>query len=85
MKVEKLVCDECGKVQGEANHWTELTSWTSKSAGTLAIAVGMCADQLVLERVDPPVEPEVWDLCGQQCFYKKVGKLLRINPAPEAE
>ena len=82
MTVEKVICDECGRVKGEANHWHEVAVWQTKTA-MLAVACGMCADQLVLERVDPPVELEIHDLCGEQCLYKHIGKLLNLNHAPE--
>ncbi len=86
MRVEKLVCDECGKIQAAANHWHKIGVFTN---GDKSIEIG----HLYGPPSIPPTksddgslqyavtEYEVHDLCGEQCFYKHIGKLLKLNPA----
>ncbi len=76
MKFEATRCDECGRIQGESNHWQSLVIWESANSGVLAIAAGTLADLLILTRTAPPVSPAKIDLCGQGCAMRHVAKLL---------
>ena len=73
MTVEKVVCDECGRVRGEANHWHRLGVMVSID-GKYSLELGELIGDV----------PEGWgysvhDLCGEQCFYRHIGKLLKIE------
>ncbi len=72
-------CDECGRLKGESNHWHQI--------GVLLHEGSACCIELGKLRsfnlVHLPEGHEIRDLCGEQCFYKHIGKLLRINPAEE--
>ena len=73
-------CDECGRIKDAANHWHQIGVGVT-NAGRNWLELGA-----LLGLPNDLVETyEVHDLCGEQCFYKHIGKLLRINPAPEAE
>lgn len=77
MKIENVVCDECGVVKGASNHWL--------SAG---VFVGPVFPYAVIMGDIPRsgAEPqELHDLCGEQCFHKHIAKLLRINPPAEIQ
>jgi len=65
-------CDECGRIKGEANHWHQigLTQALGKD-GSISLLLGAMHYDV----------DEVHDLCGEACFYKHIGKLLKINPA----
>lgn len=73
-------CDECGRIKGDANHWHQVGVYTWPS-----VAGGMHTLMLLGEPMEPPSiagdDYEVHDLCGEACFYKHIGKLLRLNPA----
>jgi len=71
-------CDECGRIKGESNHWHQIGVTQELGAGgRLSLLLGLLAHDV----------DEVHDLCGEACFYKHIGKLLKINPsrAPEDE
>ncbi len=39
------------------------------------------------ETIEPPSvdgdDYEIHDLCGEQCFYKHIAKILKLNPVSE--
>ncbi len=78
MKTEKTVCDECGRTKGESNHWHQMGLYTqpqpSNNRVTILLGVLDVAD------FDRTWKFEIHDLCGEQCFYKHIGKLLKLNP-----
>jgi len=75
-------CDECGRIKGEGNHWHQIG--VQKYAERVWIELGFIGAHSMPEEAK---HYEVHDLCGEQCFYKHIGKLLKINPvkAPEDE
>ncbi len=73
MNVNHTVCDECQRVKGASNHWYQM-GVTDLDSGKVSLLLGAMHFDV----------DEVHDLCGEQCFYKHIGKLLRLNPT-EAE
>ncbi len=77
MNVSTVQCDECGRLKGEGNHWHQIGLLAKQELVTLILG-------------DQEMEPgrdwtySIHDLCGEQCFFKHIGKLLRLNPT-EAE
>ena len=71
MKVEKLKCDECGRLQDAANHWHRMGVFTFP-AGEIGIELGWV-------RPNEASDYEVHDLCGQQCLIKHIFKLLKME------
>jgi len=72
MTVEKVFCDECGRVKGEANHWHRMVVAGPKGKETIRLG-------------DLGEDPYgVHDLCGEQCFYKHIAKLMGFTPETEA-
>lgn len=62
-------CDECHRIQGEANHWVRIQVWFQK---------GECVAVVILEGMhQSTVEGEYRDLCGQGCAMKHIAKLLK--------
>lgn len=70
-------CDECGRIKGESNHWHQLAVVRDNIKGPLSIILG----EMVDFKLNHAHTLEIVDMCGEQCFYKHIGKLLRINPA----
>lgn len=78
MNVNHTVCDECQRVKGASNHWFMIGVVRTSLDGPISLLLG----DLDIEWEE--CECEYRDLCGEQCFYKHIGKLLRLNPT-EAE
>ncbi len=71
-------CDCCARVKGEGNHWLQMGVY--RDGGQISVEVG----DLRGPRIGEESKYVVMDLCGDQCFQKTLGKLLRLNPT-EAE
>jgi hypothetical protein len=71
MKFESVKCDQCQRIQDQANHWLKIVYWED-SIGKVAVAMGDLS-HVLLHR---GVEPAHLDLCGQACAIKHLGKLL---------
>jgi len=68
-------CDECGRIQGESNHWTRIR---------VLFEEGKCVGVVIFPTFAlVPVEGEIRDLCGQGCAMKHVAKLLGWNVKSE--
>ncbi len=80
MSGDKTWCDECGRIKEKSNHWHQIG--VSEYEGKRWLEMG----DLQGAAVDGPYNRNyiVMDLCGEQCLYKVLGKLLRLNPT-EAE
>lgn len=78
MTVEKIICDECGRVKAEANHWHQVGV---TFAGQIGVQVGYLygAPHDSLGDPIPGTKYEVHDLCGEQCFIKHICKLLGMG------
>jgi hypothetical protein len=72
MTVEKVVCDECGRVKDHANHWHKI--------GMANTATGIWIELGAIGGHAEYPTYEVHDLCGEACFYKHIGKMLKLNP-----
>lgn len=77
-------CDECGRVKGESNHWHQIGMIPSTIGGPW-IELGSLAGPHSLKAYGDAYE--IHDLCGESCFYKHIGKILRITTTsgPERE
>jgi len=88
MNFSGVRCDECGRIKGESNHWHAMgILWIGDN---VSIELGeLTGPKNLTDECGRPMDTkyEVHDLCGEQCFYKHIGKLLKINPskAPEDE
>jgi len=86
MKFQATKCDECGRIQGESNHWVQVRVWSTDQGcvgvafGSMAVTNGAMAvsDQVV-------ASTEIHDLCGQGCAFRHIGKLLGWSQTPTAE
>lgn len=77
MKIENIVCDECGVVKGASNHWLSAGVFVGRvPKEPYAVIIG----NIIMSGAEPQ---ELHDLCGEQCFHKHIAKLLRINPPAE--
>ncbi len=81
---EATKCDECGRIQGEANHWIRMEVW-SVPQGVIGLSLGegmlgcmMGSSQLT------SATSEIRDLCGQGCAVKHIAKLLGWNLPTES-
>ncbi len=77
MSGDKTWCDECGRIKDKANHWHQIgVTRYIRETGRVNIEIG--------DLLGPHEGHEnmyvVMDLCGDQCFQKVLGKLLRLNP-----
>lgn len=70
-------CDECGRIKGEANHWHQMGLIPSIMGGPWIELGSLAGPHSLKEYTDAYV---VHDLCGEQCLYKHLGKLLKLNP-----
>jgi hypothetical protein len=80
-------CDECGRIKETANHWHRIGVFTvSETDRTLELGTLHGPPTLPYgeDGSETVTEYDVHDLCGDQCFYKHIGKLLKLNPASEA-
>ena len=78
---QAIKCDECGHIQGEANHWTRMTVWI-EGATIRGILLGDAVERWTLNFAKPmefPSEVQKHDLCGQGCAMKHIAKLLGWN------
>ncbi len=67
-QVQVTRCDECGRIQSEANHWVRIQVWFQE---------GICVGVVVLkERLSLVETGEYRDLCGQGCAVKHIAKLM---------
>lgn len=80
MKFEAVKCDECGRIQGESNHWIRVQVWPKADV----VALGEFADLLMGTSDMSSVEREEHDLCGQGCAIKHIAALLKWNMPTEA-
>ncbi len=74
MRSERIVCDGCGAVKQETNHWYSVWLYCDrfliKTLGTLS---------------DIPDGVKVLDLCGQSCVLKSVSEFMSAKaPQPAA-
>ncbi len=77
MTVEKVICDECGRIKDHANHWHRICVLKSDEGGTVSLEIGHI---MTLEAPSSVWRHAIHDLCGEACFYKHIGKLLKLNP-----
>jgi len=75
MNFSGVRCDECARIKEAANHWHRIGVF--RDNGRVNVEIG----DLRGPRIGEEKFYEVLDLCGDQCFYKTLGKLLKINPA----
>jgi hypothetical protein len=81
MKFEAVKCDECGRIQGEVNHWIQMRVWESANR-TEAVMVGPAVNEtwsIGLHESGVPGTADTVDLCGQGCAFKHIAKLLGWN------
>ncbi len=76
MTTEKVICDECGRMKGASNHWHQIgvNRIDSEVNAEIGLLLGPRTDNYV-----------VLDLCGQQCLYRTIAQILKLNPVPEGE
>jgi hypothetical protein len=64
MKVEKICCDVCGKLKGEANKWLKaFVSESGQSITIMGLGEMICGD-------------ETKDICSNTCLQKLLGGVL---------
>lgn len=85
MKFEAVKCDECGRIQGEANHWERLQVWTDKNNSALCygVALGNIVTNVMGTGDVTMAKVEIHDLCGQGCAIKHIAMLLKWNKPTE--
>lgn len=78
MNFAGMKCDECGIVKGQANGWHHVGVITG---GQISLQLGYLYGPVMDSLGDriPGTSYEIHDLCGEACFYRHIGKLLRIE------
>ncbi len=77
-------CDQCGRIQGEANHWTRMEVW-SVPAGIIGLSLGEgMIGCMTGNSSSTSATSEIRDLCGQGCAVKHIAKLLGWNLPAES-
>ena len=71
MRFEAVKCDECGRIQGEANHWEQVGVEYEDGVKVLTVELGK-----LWGPSNPSHRYEVRDVCGLECRHKQVDKLL---------
>ncbi len=74
MTGDKTWCDECGRMKEKANHWHQIGVTTD--GGMVRLELGELRGPFLGEERKYAVH----DLCGEACFYRHLGKLLKLNP-----
>ncbi len=77
MTIEKVFCDECGRVKAEANHWHQIGVFRGVDDEEISLMLG---NQVIEPGSDWILETH--DICGEQCFHKHIAKLLGFNEPP---
>jgi len=88
MKFESLKCDECLRIQDQANHWLKMRVCRSQGEGDKTVLILGEVDGFGFPTPTMPVtnlSEEEHDLCGQGCAVKHIAKLLKWNVATEAQ
>ncbi len=86
MKFESLRCDECGRIQGEANHWLTLHHWSvANKPNDIVISLGENSDLMIGVSDFSTAQRQEHDLCGQSCMVKHLAKLLGWSSVLEAQ
>lgn len=70
-RVETVSCDQCGAIKGAANHWLTMDVEDAAEFDT-----GDGWKPSVFIGGMQPAHFTRLDICGQMCFYKKLGVLL---------
>lgn len=84
MKFEATKCDECGRIQGEVNHWVQIHVIKSPKTETVGVVMGQIGDNVIPASDFSDCKLESRDLCGQGCAMKFVAKLLGWSSVVEA-
>ncbi len=72
-KIESYVCDVCGAIRGEANHW-----WQMRIENACCLyRWDFCGE---LDLPDAPLY-----LCGQSCVQRKVAEFMGTIPDTVSE
>jgi len=79
-------CDECWRIQGESNHWIQMSVWSKPDQdAAIGIAMGLMALGGVMAVSDyTSAKRELHDLCGQGCAMKHIAKLLKWSLPAES-
>jgi hypothetical protein len=66
-----IICDECGREKGDANHWHELGVMEDslKTGGGVVVLLGSFNAFDIDRRID---------ICGEECFHRHLSRLLRL-------
>ncbi len=72
MRIETVKCDQCGVVKGESNHWLQMDVAPFNRSDTFP------KWRISVNDEGPAPRPTYnrLDLCGQECFHKKLDTLL---------
>lgn len=84
---QAMKCDECARIQGEANHWTQMTVWFDRNElddACVGLALGPIVGNVMGTGDLTMAKKEEHDLCGQGCAVKHIAKLLKWNLPAEA-
>ena len=71
-------CDECGRIQGESNHWQKIQVWFEDQK---CVGVVLLADPVPSATIVGGLR----DLCGQGCTLKHLAKLLGWTVKTESD
>lgn len=86
MKFEAVRCDECGRIQGESNHWVKIVVFEKDAdGGTVGVALGPMIPYVMGISDFSSAIPYLHDLCGQGCATKHIAKLLGWSMTNEAQ
>ena len=77
-EIKQLVCDECGKTKGDANHWHKL--WVNRNTYEFSnfSFVDSCTNYIGDIRLDNLIRE---DFCSEGCVNKAVHKLMFEQPS----
>jgi len=78
-------CDECGRIQGEANHWEKIFVFKSPKTANAGVVLGPIGGNVIGVSSWSDCALESRDMCGQGCAMKHLAKLLGWSSVLEAQ
>ncbi len=77
MKIEQVICDQCGKVKGKSNHWFDLlVNEELKSFSNF---------NRTSHNSQGYLKSKVKNLCGQSCLINEITRIINLPEPDQSE